>query len=361
MRVLVIGLLLVTLFGGAVTPIADAAPSRKKAIWGPVVRDGKSQFPIYRDLGVGLYQTTLSWSAIASARPATPRDPADPAYRWPADVDLAAAQAPGHGMSVSLLVTSTPRWANGGRDARWTPNDPKDYADFLEAAARRYPGVRHWMIWGEPSKESNFQPLQSDRKGPLRGSGARGPRLYAQLLDEAYGRLKALNRANLVIGGNTYTVGTVRPLNFIRAMRLPNGRAPRMDLYGHNPFSLRRPDLRASPLGNGFADFGDLDTLARWLDRYRVGRGKKLRLFLSEYSLPTDRRNREFNFFVTRRTQASWISSALRVARGWKRIYTFGYLGLYDEQPNAQRDEIRWGLLDANGRRKPAFDAFRRG
>src|SRR5829696_8340154 len=65
---------------------ASSAPSRKKAIWGPVTRNGASQFPIYRDLGAGIYLTKLSWAATAPTRPGTPKDPADSAYRWPADL-----------------------------------------------------------------------------------------------------------------------------------------------------------------------------------------------------------------------------------------------------------------------------------
>ncbi len=340
---------------------AQSAASRKKAIWGPAVSDGVNQFPIYRDLGVGIYQVALNWDSIAPTRPADPRDPADPAYRWPSEVDFAAAEAPRHGIRLSMLAMYTPAWANGGRSPAWAPTDSRDYADFLEAAARRYPGVRLWMIWGEPSKAGNFQPLTPDRGRRLKGEATRGPRLYARLLDRAYGRLKALNRRNLVIGGNTYTAGDVRPLHFIRAMRLPNGRAPRMDLYGHNPFSLRRPNLEGKPLGSGFADFADLDTLARWLDRYRVGRGRRLKLFLSEYALPTEHANYEFNFYFSRRAQARWLAEAYRSARRWNRIYTLGYLSLYDQPPNGRGDEIRWGLLDHLGRRKPSYDAYKRG
>ena len=84
-------------------------------------------------------------------------------------------------------------------------------------------------------------------------------------------------------------VGTHPPLCWIDALRLPNGRRPRMDLYGHNPFSVRRPDLGVPPLGRGYADFSDLDTLARALDRRFP---KRLRL----YTLPTDHANVEFNF-----------------------------------------------------------------
>lgn len=67
---------------------AAAAPSIKKSIWGPV-----DDFAAYQDLGVGIYQYTLAWSAIASNRPSHPRDPSDPAYRWPTDLDTALAMA----------------------------------------------------------------------------------------------------------------------------------------------------------------------------------------------------------------------------------------------------------------------------
>src|SRR3954452_4212742 len=45
--------------------IALAAPSGasafQKGFWGPATVNGKSQFPIYKDLGVTLYQMAVSW------------------------------------------------------------------------------------------------------------------------------------------------------------------------------------------------------------------------------------------------------------------------------------------------------------
>lgn len=230
--------------------------------------------------------------------------------------------------------------------------------------------MRRWMIWGEPSKRANFMPLtpekrkssESRRPGTLTSAVRKGPRLYARILDASYTALKRVSSENLVIGANTFTAGDVSPFNFIRAMRLPNGRPPRMDLYGHNPFSARRPDLSKPPLGYGFADYSDLDTLAGWIDRYLKGSSKRpLKLFLSEYTAPSDHSNFEFNFFVTRKTQASWLASAFRIARGWKRIYTLGWLALYDDPPRADGLEVARGLLDYQGNKKPSYDAYRRG
>ncbi len=348
----------------AVTP-ASAVPSLKKAIWGPGQVAGSSQFPIYSDLGVGIYETTLNWDQVAPARPTRPSDPSDPAYRWPAAVSYAVAQARAAHIEVSLMLFGAPAWANGGHGSNWAPQRPEDFAAFARAAARRYPTVHLWMVWGEPSKQSNFQPFIPETRGrPLSRRQARAPRLYARMLDAAYAQLKQVNRRNLVIGANTYTVGDISTLNWIRFMRLPNGKPPRMDLYGHNPFAARKPRLASPPLGYGFADFSDLDTLGSWIDRYLTRRGvnrRGLRLFLSEFTLPTDHANYEFNFYVSRSVQADWLAAALRITHSWGRIYTLGWLSLYDDLPNSAGDEVHRGLIDAAGNKKPAYFAYKRG
>jgi hypothetical protein len=268
-----------------------------------------------------------------------------------------------YGIAVSIAVYRTPAWANGGRASKWAPRRPGDLANFFEAASRRYPGVRHWMVWVEPTKSENFRPLTPDGGRRLHGAGLRAPRLYARMLDASYASLKHVSKRNLVIGGNTFTVGTVRPLRWIQALRLPNGKPPRMDLFGHNPFSARRPRLSSPPLGGGYADFSDLDSLSHWVDANLRRRGgpRHIKLFLSEFTLATGHPNFEFNFFLTERTQASWLASALRITRRYSWIYTLGYLGLYDDPLRLDGQQVERGLIARSGRHKPAFDVFRRG
>jgi hypothetical protein len=355
---------LVAIAALAVPAVADAASSRKKAIWGPVRVDGVSQFPIYRDLGVGIYQIGLHWNDVAPTRPVRPTDPNDPAYRWPAVLDDAVQEAQRFGIRLSIVISGTPSWASGRRDPDWAPRRPADYGRFARAASRRYPSVRLWMIWSEPTRRKNFQPLVHERRDrPLTRQMKRGPHRYARMLDSAYAQLKRQSGSNLVIGGNSFTTGDVSPLNWIRNLRLPDGRPPRMDMYGHNPFSNRRPSLDRPPLGHGFADFSDLDLLAGWVDRW-LGRprGKgRMKLFLSELFWPTDHPNHEFNFWVEQRTAADWLTTALKVAQRWSRIYTLGWFSLYDDRPRRKGDEVNRGLLDRFGRRKPAYLAYKRG
>ncbi|HEY2637491.1 MAG TPA: hypothetical protein VGI54_08905, partial [Solirubrobacteraceae bacterium] len=253
--------LLVALLCAGLAPVAQAAknPTTKKAIWGPST---PAAFATYHDLGAGIYETALSWRGVAPTRPAHPRNPADPAYRWSASLDEAVALAKQRHMRVAVELTASPKWANGGKSWNWAPHKPKDFADFAYAASKRYPSIHLWLIWGEPSRKANFQPLYPEhRRSHHRAPAKMGrkqkiaPHNYARILDAAYGALHAASRRNVVIGGDTFTTGDISPYNWIRNLRLPNGRPPRMDMYGHNPFTLRAPTKHGSYLGYGFVDF----------------------------------------------------------------------------------------------------------
>lgn len=373
MRILTVAVLVTLCLlasGLVVSGSAQAAkPSVKKSFRGQTMIDGKSAFPLYRELGVGIFQQSLSWPSIAPTRPANPRDPDDPAYEWPADLDFAAREANRHGIRLSLLVQRFPGWSNGGQPINTPSTDLRDYADFLEALSKRYPRVRHWMILGEPIRFSNFlihfgYPTQRSDNGALDATQQADARRYAELLDTAYGRLKRLNRRNLVIGGNTTTEGDwFSPEQWIKNLKLADGRPPRMDLFGHNPFGSRKPDLRKKQIVPGTADFSDLDVLVRWLDRdlNRSGRNRRLKVYISEFTAPTDVKSYEFPYHVTRKVQAQWLTAGLRIARRWSRIYTFGWFTLQDRPPRGNGEESRTGIIDGQGRRKPAFNAYKRG
>jgi len=326
---------------------SSPAGASEKAFWGPAtLPDGSSAFRIYSQLGIDTLQVTVSWAAVAVQRPAVAADPADPAYRWPAEVDLAGAEAARHGIRLSLLVTGAPAWANGGRSAIWRPSRAQDYGDFLTAAARRYPAVRRWMIWGEPNRADRFQPNAS--------SSETGPRAYAILLDTAYAALKRASPHNIVIGGNTWTGGTVRPAQFLRWMRLSSGRRPRLDWLGHNPFPFRFPDLPKPPLAGGYRDMSDIDTISR--DARRIY-GRLIPLWLSEYTIQSDRGSAVFATYVSRVMQARYLAAAFRIADDLgPAVAGLGWLGLLDEPPAPGSSNT--GLMTYALQRKPAFAAM---
>jgi hypothetical protein len=279
---------------------ANAAVSRKKAIWGPTEVASESSFPTYRALGAGIYRMKLEWDKVAIFEPQEAKDPLDASYDWPDEVDTAIAEADDNGIDVALTVTGTPEWANGGKAPTVAPRRPQDVADFLTAAERRYPKVNVWVVWED---------------APRTFSASR----YARALDAAYAALKARNRRNLVVGGNSTGNGAAR---WSRGLELANGKRARMDLYGHELTPGRALTARA------------VDALSE------AAEGK--RLFL-DLALPSGS------------NQAPRLRAALRVAKRESSVYTLGYRGLYDELPATT------GLLDDDGTKRPAYNVFRRG
>jgi hypothetical protein len=335
---------------------AAAAQTVKKSLLGPADFNGRSLFPVYRDLGVGLWQTGIRWDTVALSRPANPTDPSDPAYRWPADLGPDIDEAAALGIQVSIHLTATPRWANGGLSPRWVPTDPNDFANFAAAASKKYPQVRLWMIMQEPNRDANMAPFTASKpKGPLTAAQQLAPHNYAQILDASYGALKLVNPANLVIGGNTFLSpggNVIPPYQWIKYLRLPNGSPPRLDMYGHNPYGYRKPALKGPQSRDGRVDFVDLPRLVKAIDRVFPNSPP---LFLSEWGVLGAKKHSaaEVGFVRTFKEQAKWIRAAYGIARRSARIYTIGW-------PHALATEISpaGGLLDINGNPTPTYYAF---
>ena len=163
-------------------------------------------------LGVGVVRFTLRWDQIATAQPANPRDPSDPAYAWG---EFGSVLQGLHGLGIPALVTlyGTPRWANGGHPANWLPAT-SSLGDFAYAAAKEFPWVHLWTIWNEPNGRVFSVPVS--------------PQLYVQrLLNPAYVALHAASAANLVGGGVTsprQQPSGMSPLAFMQGMRIAHSR-----------------------------------------------------------------------------------------------------------------------------------------
>ncbi len=293
---------------------ADAAVSQKKAIWGPAEIDSESQFPVYKDLGAGIYQTTLNWAEVAALEPMDPGDLEDPGYDWPAELDTVISEAKQAKIQVALTVTGAPEWANGDKPARYGPKKPADFAAFVAVAAKRYPSVHLWSIWDSPSQKSSFQGASATK--------------YARLLDGAYAKLKARSKRNLVIGGNSTVASAPK---WISKLKLPNGKAPRMDMYGHDA-SASKPPTSAG---------------LKSLERRVAKLGKGLELYLSPVELT-----------LSPTKQAAWLKSALKATKADKNVYTFGYRGLIDDSATPSTYK---GLLDPDGSKRAAYKVFKKG
>jgi len=162
---------------------ADAAVSTKKAIAGPVEFQGDSQFPTYAALGAGIYIATLDRSKVAVMEPENAKDPDDPGYEWPPDLDEAVSEAAKYHMQIAFTLEHAD-------------------ADFATAAARRYPKARLWQV---------------ARTGS-----------YATTLGRIYTALKARSKQNEVIANPG------------------SAKAPKakFDMFGYTPAAKKKlPDL----------------------------------------------------------------------------------------------------------------------
>jgi hypothetical protein len=344
--------LIVPVAGTPAAPVKKK-PAKPKPVGPPIdcgitsvpFPNGKSIFPQLKTLHAKFLVQAVQWSTIAPTQPVAAADPADPAYDW-RSLDTAFAQAGRSGIEIVPLVYWTPGWANGGQPGNNGPTNVLDYANFLTAMSLRYPQIKRWMIWGEPSRLIQWSP-----------QGPEGAQKYAILLDAAYAAIKKVDPTDLVIGGNTQPSGgggvAASPADWLSWLVLPDGTRPRMDLWGHNPFTGRAIDLKLNPQPYTY-DFDDLDSLAADLDRYYPGQG--IRLFLSESGSPTDHANSDWFYVVSRAEQAQRMAQMLQIVRTYRRIAAISNYLLYDEPSSTG-----WttGLIAADGTRKPAWSVFR--
>ncbi len=255
-------------------------------------------------------------------------------------------QAAHYHIRVCILVIGAPSWATGSSSVYVAPTNPGDFADFLTAAARKYRSVRDWMIWGEPNRDANFQPMPAN--------SSVGPRRYALLLSAAYHALKHVSSANVVIGGNNASYGTVNPAQFVRSMRLPNGKPPPLDYFGLNPYTARFPKPHQYVCCNGGRDIDDLTSMESEL---RHTYHRHVPLWLSEFTISSDENNRAFDFHVSRAQQARWVTAAFKLVDTLRYVVGLGWFNLVDDPPSVP-GHLTTGLMTWNLTPKPAFYAY---
>ncbi len=337
---------------------AAASARALKGIWGPTVERGVSQFPVYRDLGIQLVEMRLEWAQAARVQAGPPAGPGRPGLPVAGGGEHGGRGERGH---------RHPRCAAANRLSGMGQRreDP-------ELGASASPGLRRLRLRrGPPVSDGPAvdglggadasrglpadrpgRPGQAVERGPdgRRRTGTRG------LLDAAYGALKAASRRNLVIGGMTFTTGEVTTRQWIENLRLPNGRAPRLDLYGHNPFSAAGPEPREPGVGGRERRLLGSRPAGR-LDRSVSGPGPAIDQALPlGVDDPDGGRRRVQLLRRARRSRPSGSPTGCGSPGAGSRVYAIGWIHLYDDLPSTAG-----GLLDAQGNKKPGYEAWRNG
>jgi hypothetical protein len=299
----------------------------------------ESRLDLLERLGVSLVRFRLRWDQIAPRRPVDARSPSDPAYDWePAASVLAGLRA--RGIRAVVGIWGTPKWANGGLSPACAPTTKWSLANFAYAAQKRFPWVRHWLIWNEPNRTRWLRPTSA--------------RLYTQLLNVAYNSIHRANRRAVVAGGVTAPRGGqngVSPVDWIRAMARYRAR---LDAYAHNPYPGRPSE---TPWTGGCTwhrcTTVTMATLERLLAEVERAFGRRTRIWLTEYGYQTNPPDRLSDVSPAR--QARYVASAARRVHAAPRVDMLIHFMVRDDThpPGWQS-----GFISSGGVAKPSFRAY---
>jgi hypothetical protein len=292
----------------------------------------------FKRLGVPLVRFTLRWNEIAPRRPADPTSPRDRAYDWRRP-DRVLRGLRRHGLTPVLTLVGTPAWANGGRSPVFAPPRPRDFRRFAQAAAKRYPWVRYWLIWNEPNKRLWLRPTR--------------PTIYVRhLLNPGYEGIHSVLPRARVGGGVTGPrggLGGFAPVAWVRGMAAAHAK---LDAYAHHPYPMTPAETPSSGGCRGCPTV-TMATIRKLLVLVRRSFGPKP-IWLTEYGYQSNPPDRFLG--VPLKRQAVMLS--LAAMRAWRlpRV-TMLIQYLYRDEPVLSR--FQTGLVLADDRAKPSLRGFR--
>jgi hypothetical protein len=329
-----------------------------------------STFKTLKELRTQIVRINLIWGGAPhgvanSRRPAHPQDPADPAYDWTL-YDRAARYASQNNIQVLFTILFVPKWANGGAARNVPPKNYNDLRNFAYAAAQRYsgkyipvdvdeelplPAVKKWLAWNEPNNPNWLK----------QSSGGRfvSPKSYAKICNAIYTGVHNTNFAGEQVAcGATGPRGnnnarsfrpSMSPLAFMVAARRAGMR--KMDAYAHHPYYGRPTETPASRPSGGAVTLGNIRTLIALSNRLF---GKRP-IWITEYGYQT---RPDRLFAVSYGNQARYLTQAYAIARRTPQIAMMIWFMLKDDTDIGGGWQS--GVLTAAGKKKPAFNAFRR-
>jgi polysaccharide biosynthesis protein PslG len=300
--------------------------------------------PAQLDLQMAAIQATgstwvrydLSWNAVQPHRGAS--------YNW-TGADRVTASAHRHGLKVILAVGLTPadqRVAGCRSGERCAPADPAAYAAFMDAAVRHYSplGVKHWEIWNEPNIAYRFGP-------------ATNPAAYTAMLKASYIAIKRVDPQATVIGASTAPAasrnGDLTPYDFLKAM-YDQGAHGYFDAISSHPYTYPITPSQSTP-----ADaWGQLTRMHELMREH--GDGDK-KIWITEFGTPTNGPNLPGEY-VSEAAQAQIVTEAIELFGQMPWSGPFLWYEFQDSGTSAATSENFYGLIRADGSRKPAYDAF---
>jgi hypothetical protein len=300
-----------------------------------------------KSLGITWVRYDIEWSNIEYAGPGQ--------YNW-SDYDKVVQAVSAHGLKSLAIIDYTPPWARRG-DCSGTPMcapaSAAAYAGFAGQVAARYSkyGVHHYEVWNEPNITAFYQP-------------AANPGEYTALLRAASAAIKGADPAAFILTGGTAPAdssgGNLSPPDFLAGIYASGGRDS-FNAVADHPYTW--PYSPAFVLsGNAWAQLATLRSLMVrnfdsakqiWITEYGAPSGGPGPMASSGYTTSEGAADH-----VTEALEARIATDAAHLVRGLPYIGPFFWYSYKDAGTTSDTVENFFGLVRADGSRKPAYDAL---
>lgn len=340
-------------------------------------------------LGADIVKLPVIWRSTAPDGTSTTKPAGDltnpgsyPAGAWDV-VDRAVAGAQARGLKVWLMITApAPRWAVSKET---TPGlgaylpDPDDFAEFVEAVGRRYPGVHMFSFWNEANLKRFIQPQSS-------GGVVKSAIHYRDMYRAAYAAMGRSGHAQdtLLFGellsryqADAPKVAT-RPLIWLRTFfcmdtrgrtmrgsaarrnKCSNFKALRASGMAYHPYNLSGTPLSAERASKDNAAIGYLRRVVRLLDQAHKARrlaNGKMKIYSSEYGIQSNPPDTDAGFPLSKVPFYLNVSEYLN----WSdpRVATYSQYEILDDVEIPGVVSFQTGLRFADGTKKPGvYEAY---
>ena len=318
--------------------LAPRAQAMQKGVvpdltWGSPHTDQAKTAAALRDLRSKWVRLNVNWKDIETSRGS---------YNewWVTEYEQAIARARAAGQRVLVMVSTSPGWASSSTNREARPDDPADFARFMEFLTARWKGkgVEAYEIWNEPNHE-RFWPTGVN------------PTEYAALLKAAYPAVKAGDPDAKVVFGGT----SANDYPFIEATYRA-GVKGYFDVMATHPYSCAFGPNTSYKYANGRIN-KDFFRAYREVRRSMANYGDKKPIWFTEFGWSTTTRD----CGVSEADQAKYLRRAFQIAAAHSYLKVGFWYNLRNNYWRNDADDIeaRFGLMKTNFSYKPAYHAFR--
>lgn len=243
-------------------------------------------------------------------------------------LDYAIKAFSARGITVLLVATYTPAWANGGSaNYRTPPQSPAVFAAYVKYLVKRYDGkIEGIEIWNEPNSTSSW--INPDAKS------------YVSLLKASYPAVKSVDRHVKVLGAS---LSNLYALPYLQAMYAAGAKryfdVLSVHLYTRNTNS---PDSLLNQAGQSLSSL-----LAAQADSARE-------IWVTELGYPTF----SGTYGVSESAQNAFLRSARQVATEEPHITRLYFYEWQDDAGSPTNPESHYGLIRQDFSMKPALEGL---